>query len=79
VIICNILSLHDKIKRNQRRQAASWDNPRAVLLCVFFTQHSFENRPKSLWEDRFFVAPGVSSVNVLAATEGGIPVSRCLG
>lgn len=79
VITCNILNLHKKIKSSQRRQAAPWGSPGGDLACVFFAQHSAEKRPKSLWEDRFFVARGVPSVNVLTATEGGIPVSRCPG
>ena len=49
---------------------------RAVLFCVFFTQHPVEKRFLTLWEGRFFVAPRVLLANVLSATEGGIPVSR---
>ena len=50
--------------------------PRVALICVFFTQHSIEKRPPSLWEGAFFIAPKGSSANVIAATEGGIPMSR---
>ena len=48
----------------------------AAAICVFFTQHLLEKRPTRLWEDPFFIAPKVLSANVLAATEGGIPMSR---
>jgi len=49
----------------------------AVTICVFFTQQSREKRVRALWEGRFFIAPQTSIDNVLSATEGGIPVSRC--
>jgi hypothetical protein len=48
-------------------------------ICVFFAQHSFEKRPRDLWEQRFFIAPQTSFDNVCGATEGGIPVSRFPG
>ena len=49
----------------------------AVTICVFFAQHSLEKRRWDLWEWRFFIAPQASVDNVVTATEGGIPVSRC--
>ena len=42
-------------------------------ICVFFAQHSFEKRPRSLWERCFFVAPQPSFDNVPGATEGASP------
>ena len=50
---------------------------RIAPICVFFTQHLPEKRPTGLWVGPFFIAPKVPSANVLAATEGGIPMSRC--
>ncbi len=46
---------------------------RGRKACVFFAQHSLENRPNALWEGRFFIAPQVCSANVHIATEGASP------
>jgi hypothetical protein len=40
VIICNILSLHEKIKRNQRRQAASWGKSSGPFYCACFLRNT---------------------------------------
>ena len=46
---------------------------RAIRMCVFFTQHSFEKRRRRLCARRFFVAPKGSMANVRPATEGASP------
>ena len=43
---------------------------------MFFTQHPAEKRSASLWEGVFFIAPKALFAKVMAATEGGIPMSR---
>jgi hypothetical protein len=50
-----------------------YDKFRARKACVFFAQHSLENRPNALWEQPFFIAPQVCSANVQGATEGASP------
>ena len=45
-------------------------------MFVPFTQHPPEKRFVSLWEGVFFIAPRTLSAMVMAATEGGIPMSR---
>ena len=54
----------------------SWAGSRGHVNCVFFTQHSAEKRSASLWEGAFFIAPKTLLAKVMAATEGGIPMSR---
>jgi hypothetical protein len=67
------LNLHNYFLRGEGNDGGSI----GLAICVFFTQQSLEKRRQDLWERCFFIAPQVSSDNVVIATEGGIPVSRC--
>jgi hypothetical protein len=53
--------------------ASVFGKSRARKACVFFAQHSLENRANALWEQPFFIAPQVCSANVHSATEGASP------
>jgi hypothetical protein len=75
--LCKNLILNDYFSRGGARCAGLPWSGSNVVNCVFFTQQSIEKRHRDLWEGRFFIARQTSFDNVLSATEGGIPVSRC--
>ena len=71
-----MLNLREKIVRKWRGWGVIRALDRAIRICVFFAQHSVEKCSGKLWEWRFVIAPPTPFVNLLDATEGGIPVCR---